>query len=169
MQRRTVLKVGLAASVALAAAGSGLAWWMRSVPGPFRLSPEHREIFRAVGRAVLEGSLPPGADVASRTLEAHLDRVEIAIAGFPPLVRAEAMQLLAVLANPIGRRMLGGLATPWAEAGVEQVQHALESMRFSRLALRQQAYHALRDFTNGAYYAEPGTWALLDYPGPRDV
>ena len=38
-----------------------------------------------------------------------------------------------------------------------------------RLALRQQAYHALRDLTNAAHYADPQIWALMGYPGPRAV
>ena len=42
-------------------------------------------------------------------------------------------------------------------------------MRTSRIGLRQQAYHALRDLTNAAYFADPQTWPLMGYPGPRAV
>ena len=41
-------------------------------------------------------------------------------------------------------------------------------MRASRIALRQQAYHALRDLTHAAYFADAATWARLGYPGPTD-
>ena len=42
-------------------------------------------------------------------------------------------------------------------------------MRTSTLELRQQAYHALRDLTNAAFYANPDVWPLLGYPGPDAV
>jgi hypothetical protein len=42
-------------------------------------------------------------------------------------------------------------------------------MRTSTLVLRQQAYHALRDLTNAAFYADAAAWAPMGYPGPREV
>ena len=39
-------------------------------------------------------------------------------------------------------------------------------MRLSSVTLRQQAYHALHDIVNGAYFADPATWTALGYPGP---
>ena len=49
------------------------------------------------------------------------------------------------------------------------VQRSLQDMRTSSLALRQQSYHALRDLTNAAFYADPSAWPLLGYSGPREV
>ncbi len=46
------------------------------------------------------------------------------------------------------------------------VTEALQSMRQSSLALRQQAFHALRDITNAAYFAHASTWSAIGYPGP---
>jgi hypothetical protein len=42
-------------------------------------------------------------------------------------------------------------------------------MRRSSLILRRQAYHALRDLTQGAYFADASTWATLGYPGPNPI
>ena len=64
---------------------------------------------------------------------------------------------------------LAGLATDWPDASVTQVQAALTDMRHSRLALRQQAYLALRELTCAAYFADPGTWMALGYSGPLDL
>ena len=50
-----------------------------------------------------------------------------------------------VLASAPGRWALAGLATDWADAPVADVRAALLDMRHSRLALRQQAYLALRE------------------------
>ena len=42
-------------------------------------------------------------------------------------------------------------------------------MRTASLTLPQQAYHALRDLTNAAYFADAASWSQLGYPGPRAV
>ena len=65
--------------------------------------------------------------------------------------------------------MLAGLKTAWADADPAEIQASLESMRLSSLNLRQQIYHALRDLTNAAYYADPIAWPLMGYPGPVTV
>ena len=55
------------------------------------------------------------------------------------------------------------------EATPEQVTAALNDMRYSRLALRQQAYQALHEIVGGAYFSEESTWAVVGYPGPQDI
>jgi hypothetical protein len=170
MRRRTLLNLGFVSAAALGAAG-GAAWWWggrdRGPAGP--LSEPERAIFRAVARGVLDGTLPNPPAVQSAMLDGHLERVAAAVAMFPPQVRTELTQLLQVLANPVGRRLLAGLDAPWDTATIPQLHASFEDMRRSRLAVRQQAFLALRDLTNAAFYAEPGTWAFLDYPGPRPV
>ena len=39
----------------------------------------------------------------------------------------------------------------------------------STLSLKQQAYQALHDIVGAAYFSDPGTWALLGYPGPKMI
>jgi hypothetical protein len=68
-----------------------------------------------------------------------------------------------------GRIALAGLRTDWHDAGVAEVQTAMLGMRDSSLALRQQAFLALRELTNAAYFSDPSTWSLLGYPGPNAV
>jgi len=96
-------------------------------------------------------------------------RLDDALAAFPPTVQSELSQLLAILSSPPGRAVNAGLHPGWSQASVSQLQSALQDMRNSSLALRQQAYHALRDLTNAAYFADPQAWPLLGYPGPREV
>ncbi|MCU0775253.1 MAG: hypothetical protein MUC74_12375 [Ideonella sp.] len=170
MDRRHLLKLGLVSATALSAAGGVALWWSERPPGaPAAMTPAGRGIFRAIARGVLDGVLPEDPGVASVMLDRHLERVEVAIAAFPPHARQELGQLLAVLANPVGRRLLAGLPAAWSEATVTQLQAAFDSMRRSSLTVRRQAFLALRDLTNAAFYSEPGTWAYLDYPGPRLV
>ena len=168
MQRRSLLKLGLVSAAALAVAGGGAALWRPGwVDG--RLSDSGRRVFRAVARVVLDGTLPNEPAAQQSALDAQLQRLDTTLQAFPAATQAELSQLLALLAAAPGRLALAGLAQPWDAASVAELQASLQAMRTASLALRQQAYHALRDLTNAAWYAEPSTWSALGYPGPRPL
>jgi hypothetical protein len=166
MQRRSLLKLG-AASTALLLVGGGAITVFRPGWADGHLSAGARNVFLALGRALLDGAMP--AAEAQPALEAMVQRVDALVAGLPPHAQGELSQLLALLVAAPGRRLLAGLETPWEHASVPEVQGALQSMRLSRLSLRQQAYLALHDIVSGAYFSEPSTWAMLGYPGPTAV
>jgi hypothetical protein len=170
MQRRTLLGLGLAGTAALGLAGG--AAWLLALPAAWRegrLQPPGRRVMHAVARAVLDGVLPGEVAAQSMVLEAHLDRLSAAVAAFPPAAQAEIDKLLTLLSTAPGRLGLAGLADDWSEASVAALHDALQMMRASRLVLRRQAYHALRDLTHAAHYAEPAAWPLMGYPGPRPL
>lgn len=168
MQRRSILKLGIGAAAVLALAGGGMAL-LRPGLVAGRLTPEASAVFHAVARAVLDGSLPAAAEARETALQSHMKRLGDTLAAFPAPTQNELSQLLSLLASAGGRLALAGLPTAWNEASVTAIQEALQSMRTSSLALREQTYHALRDLTNAAYYADPDTWSLLGYPGPVAV
>jgi hypothetical protein len=161
-----MLKLGLGAAVTLAVLGGGVAL-LRPGLVDGRLGEASRALMRAVARAVLDGSLPREGERANAALDAHLERLQITIAGFPPATRDELSRLLAVLSTAPGRVALTGLRGDWPQASVADVQGALQTMRVSSMTARRQIYQALRDLTNAAYYADPSTWPLLGYPGTR--
>ncbi len=168
MQRRTLLKLGATAAAVLVVAGGTSAWlepgWQKG-----GLSTTGRQVFAAVGKAVLDKILSMDNGEREMAVNGWLDRVNVLIDALPSHAQTELAQLLALLANPAGRRALAGLHLPWAEAGVADVQQALQAMRVSRLALRQQAYAALHDITAGAYFSDASSWAVLGYPGPLKI
>lgn len=164
MKRRQWLVLGAGAAAALAVAGTAVAWWQPAREGG-RLVPEARTMLAAVARAVLADLLP----AEESALQAHLDRLQATIAGMPPAMQTEVDQLFTLLLTPPGRLGLFGLATPWPGASTEAVRDALQGLRSSRLALRQQVFHALRDLTNAAWLADDSTWAAIGYPGPREL
>lgn len=168
MKRRRLLQLGLGAAAVLAMAGGGVALVQ---PGLQRgqLTDRSRAIFAAVALAVLDGSLPTDATAKATALRGHLDRVNATIGGLPLPVQKELSLLLALLGTTAGRLAMTGLTNDWHEASVAQVQAALQSMRLSSIAARQQIYGALRELTNGAYFADPSSWALLQYPGPNPI
>ncbi len=168
MQRRTLIKLGVAGGLLMAAAGA-----LVSVVVPARragrFTPEARALLDALARAVLAGMLPTAPADERRALDGLVMRLEDTVQAMPPHLQAELDELYTLAASPPGRRALVGLATPWSAASTAEVTLALQAMRDSSLALRQQAYHALRDLTNAAYFADRSTWAALGYPGQRPV
>lgn len=168
MQRRSLLKLGAVSAAVLVIAGGGLAL-MQPGLSQGRLAAAARDVFAAVGRAILEGTLPSDAGAQQIAVNGLLERIEGLVAGLPLHAQAELSQLLALLASGAGRRTLAGLNPEWPIATNAQVQQALQSMRVSGLTLRRQAYQALHDIVGSAYFADAGTWALLGYPGPTKI
>jgi hypothetical protein len=165
MHRRNLLKLGAVSTVVLTMGG---AWLAHTLPGwaNGRFSESAQAVWHAVARAVLEGVLPTEAPDQAQALAGLLARLSTAVAALPPHAQTELSHLLGLLGTPPGRRWLGGLAVDWRDASVPEVQVALQDMRNSRISLRQQAYLALHDLIGAAYFSDPSTWAVLDYPGP---
>lgn len=167
MKRRTWLKLGLVGG-AVVALGGGVLALARPGWSEGRLTPQGRDLFAAVARAVLEGLLPEG-DATQTALQAHLDRLEATVQSMPAVVQAEIAEVTALLLHPLGRHAVTGLGVDWPEATPADLAPVLQGLRESRLAIRQQIYHALRDLTNGAYFADRAAWGAVGYPGPRAV
>lgn len=166
MQRRTLLKLGLGGSVVVALIGGGAQFWQPGLRDG-RLTVAARAIFSAIGHAVLDGSLPTDPGARAEVLRSHVDRLDAMLGEFPAPVRKELSDLLAILQTIPGRLALAGLRPDWSEATLPQLHRALQEMRYSSLATRQQIYHSLRELTNAAFFSDPGAWPALGYPGPR--
>lgn len=170
MHRRGLLKLGLGAAVVLTAAGGAVTWLVaQPARNGGRFEPDARALLMAVGAAVLAGLLPASAAPRQAALNQWLERLEATVAGLPASVQMELDQLLLILQSAPGRLALARLRKPWQSASPQEVQAALQGMRLSGLAVRQQVFHALRDLGNAAYFASPQTWSALGYPGPPKV
>ena len=169
MQRRTLLVLGLTSAAALTAAGGAALWLQPGLRANGTLSPVGQRVMVAVGQALLDSSLPTGFEARRLALDGLLRRVDTLVRALAPHAQAELSQLLALLDNAAGRRLLASLDAPWPQASVNRVQQALQGMRLSSLAVRQQAYGALHDITASAYFADAATWPLLGYPGPLRI
>ena len=168
MQRRTLLKLGaLSAAVLIVAGGATVLLQPGLRQG--KLTPAAQAIFSSVACAILDRTLPTGDLDKQKALAGLLDRIDDLAQAFPPHVQAELSQLLGLLSTAVGRRTLAGLESDWPSASVTEVQQALQSMRLSRLALRQQSYHALHDIVGAAYFSDASTWVTLGYPGPVNI
>lgn len=175
MQRRTWLGLGLVGGAAFGLAAVGVGFGLgrhgrQAGAGDEPLTATGREIMATVARAVLEGSLPQrGEPGHAPALAAHLQRVDATLGSFPPATQSEVAELLTLLAVAPTRWALTGLSSDWVEASDAEVRAMLRSLQTSRLAMRRQIFHGLRDITNAAYFAEPATWARIGYPGPAPL
>lgn len=163
-RRRWLLKAGLALGAVGAALG-GSVFWNRGVADG-KLTPHGRSVLRGVARAVLSDVLPASPAGRKQRLDALLPRLETIVQSMPPSGQQELAALLGVLANAPARLMVTGLSRSWDEASTEDIAHALESMRVNALPTTMMAYHAVRDLTAMAYFADPENWPAVGYPGP---
>lgn len=168
MDRRRLLQLGLGATAVLVVGGGAVALLQPGLQDG-RLAASGRLVFTHAARGLLEGALSSDAAEQPRALEGLLSRIDALVQTLPGHAHTELSQLLAVLATAAGRRTLAGLAPPWDQASVPEIQAALHSMRTSSLALRQQAYHALHDITASGWFSDRSTWSWLGYPGPTEV
>lgn len=163
--RRSFLKAGALGALVLAA-GGGIYRVMQS-PGPqrFVLDGEARAALGAIVPAILSGALPPGAE-RQAAVAATVEGVQAAISNLPLAVQKEVQDLFGLLALAPARRLLTGISGGWAAASEGEVTAFLQDWRLHRFALLRGAYGALHDLALGAWYAQPGSWSAIGYPGP---
>jgi hypothetical protein len=163
LSRRTFLKAGLFGALALAAAG-GI---YRATRSPARLSPfilddKAHAALRAIAAALLQNAMPDSHEI----VDAHVARVQTAIAGLPLVTQKEIQDLFGLLTLGPTRRFLVGIPDDWSKAKREDVTAFLQNWRTHRLGLLQSAYHALHDLVIGPWYADESNWAAIGYTGP---
>lgn len=167
VQRRTFLKVGALAALALAAGGGVYRYTHPSGPlQRFVLDGEAKAALDAIVPAMLAGALPVEPGARSAAISATTERVHQAIRGLPLPAQKEVQDLFGLLALAPARRALTGVSGAWSGASPEQVGVFLQEWRFHRLDMLQTAYHALHDLIIGSWYADPSSWAAIGYPGP---
>jgi hypothetical protein len=166
--RRTFVKGGVLALLALAAGGAVYRATHRLVPAPFALDGEARAALHAIIPAILQGALPLDAGAArDAAIDAATARVHQAILSLPLASQKEVQDLFGLLALSPARRLLTGISGGWADANVQQVSAFLQEWRVHRLGLLRSAYGALHDLVLGGWYADPSSWADIGYPGPN--
>jgi hypothetical protein len=168
MKRRSLLKLGLGGAVLLGVVGGGMAL-LRPGLVDGHMSPSARELMRAVALSVMDGLWPAPGPARDAAVQAHLDRVDANIGGYPAAVRADLSQLFALLGSSGGRLALIGMSQDWPKASAAEIQNIMNELRISSLDLRQQIYHALRDLNTIAFFTAPEHWASTGYPGPREI
>ena len=133
-------------------------------PQPDRLLDWQRRVLgciqqRLCAYAAVEG-LPP-ADA----LEGALDATLAFWRGFPPPVRGQLSDLLAVFeAQPLLRP--GG--APFSDLPGEEQDRWLERWEQSQLVLQYGAFRGLKSICMMGYWSQPGSWGAIGYSLSRN-
>ncbi|WP_370262105.1 hypothetical protein [Limnobacter sp.] len=166
MNRRHFLKFGIAG--ALLAGGAG---WLgkhfakvQIVPGQPVVQPQHYPMLRAVAAGLLEGALPQGG--VSGALDRAVQSFIVSSQTLAAAAQSELGQLLNILENPVGRRLIADLGSDWEQATPAQVQRFLADFRDHPIPALQPGYHALHDLMMASWYSQPSEWEAMAYPGP---
>ena len=162
-----MLASAAAAAVAATTAAGILAW----TPGwtGQRFSDPAAELLRRLAEVILAGLLPVEPNARQQATAQHLQRLSGVVASLPGATQSELSDLLALLSMPPGRWAMAGLAGSWTDASHEDIAKALQTMRHSAMAPRQQVYQALRELTIAAHFSDSASWGTLGYPGPQPL
>jgi hypothetical protein len=119
-------------------------------------------------KAIAEGLLDPALPTTGRTqsIESAVNAFVEATKTLAASAQAELGQLLNILENPVGRRLIADLGTSWEQATPSQVQAFLLSFRDHPIPALQPGYHALHDLMMAGWYGLPDQWVDMGYPGP---
>jgi hypothetical protein len=164
--RRSFLKAGALAALALAAGGGIYRITHPPMPKGFVLDGEARSALHAIVPAILAGVLPTEPQARAQAIAAATERLNQTILGLPLATQQEVQDLFGLLALGPARRLLTGIPHGWPEARNAEVSAWLQDWRTHRLGLLRTAYQALHDLVLGSWYSDPANWAAIGYPGP---
>jgi hypothetical protein len=162
VDRRQFLKVGMAGTAVLTAAGV----WAGVHSAD---ADEEDAMLAAVAAAILDGMLPDDPPARARALGDAVAGVRQAVAGLSAAAQGEVGELFALLSSSPGRIFLARLWPHWREAPVEQVAAFLDRWRHSRFDLMRAAYAALHDLVLSGWYGDARRWEAIGYPGPPRI
>jgi len=165
IDRRTLLKYGLAGTAVLAVGGVGLALrptLLRTPATPLQtLSEQEFSILAAFSEAVLAGddSWP------DPTALGIAEEVDGALALLHPGIIGEIKQVLALLESALAGALLDARLSTFTSCSLAKRCAILESWRSARTTVFRVGFAALQGFVVGAYYNRPGVGTHIGYPG----
>ena len=135
------------------------------LPQASNLTPASQQMLVKVFDAVLADMLPKGNEQAY--LVTALTTLDKSISGLPPALSKELLGLLDMLTFAPTRFALAGRWSGWKNASRSDVATWLQALQNSSIELRRLVYITLHDLSTSSFYANPKTWALIGYNGPK--
>lgn len=171
LSRRSLLRLGLFGSAALATAGLLGSLSGCSAEGPasgfLMLRDSDLPMLRRVTRVVLQGAVPDAKLPAG--VEGTLQSLDQGLAHVSPALYRQVAQLFDLLALPVTRGPLTGIWGNWAQADDEAVTVFLQRWENSPIALLRQGHAALLQMIQMVWYGRPEAWSHCGYPGPPSI
>ncbi len=171
VSRRSLLRIGLFGSVALAGAGllGSLAGCSADHPaqGFVQLRDSDLPMLRRIAAVMLEGATAAASlPVAIQGTLASLDQ---GLAHLSPAVAQQVRQLFDLLSLPLTRGPSTGIWGSWEQAQDDEVVAFLQRWEHSSIDLFRQGQASLQQMILMAWYGRPESWAHCGYPGPPTV
>ena len=169
--RRSFLKGGLVATVALAVGGVTAARLTDGSPAALldeaaNLTPAGQQIMRKVMIAVLDDMLPDEPEARDAALRDAVAELDTTIGALPPHTQKELRDLFGLLSFAPTRLALSGRWGGWQDADTAEVTALMAGLRDSGVSLRRFAYVTLHDLSTLSYYASPQAMLAMGYDGP---
>ncbi len=165
--RRQLLKRGIFGGILLALGGGTLVALrrprLRRVSAPLHvLDASEYSIFAAVAERVVGAEAgSAGADVAARA--------DAVLALAEPGAVKDFRRLLRLFDNGLSGILTGTGLSPFTASSPSAQDGRLAAWERSRIALFRTGYQAMKRLAAACYYADPGTWEAIGYPGPPAI
>lgn len=170
--RRSLLKLGLAGTVALGTVslGAGLSGCHRreesTAQGFQFLRDADLQLFRALIPAVTAGTLPAEAAAREGRIVEILHRIDVGGLHLGAPAQKEVRKLFDLLNFGITRRIAAGVSTSWDQASEAEVSAFLDRWRSSSIGLFNAGYRVLVKLVAVSNYGVAAVWPSAGYPGP---
>jgi len=171
ISRRSLLRVGLFGSAALAGAGllGSLAGCSAERPtaGFLYLRSSDLPMLRRLTPVLLEGALPSTS--IPRAVQGTLESLDLGLAHLSPAVSKQVQQMFNLLSLPLTRGPLTGIWGSWEQAQDAEIHAFLRRWENSSIDLLRQGHVSLQQMVLMAWYGRPESWAHCGYPGPPSI
>ncbi|MGB3595953.1 MAG: twin-arginine translocation pathway signal protein [Pseudomonas neustonica] len=166
--RRSLLKLGLGASLALSTVGltASLTGCTSEHAAPqFEVLRESDLPLLAALYPAIIGPHPAFAESSDAIAKASA-QLDWTLERTSPFVQKSILDLLGLLSMPVTRGPLTGVWGDMAKASPDQIEAFLLRWRDSRFDMLRQWQKTLTQLLQMSWYALPQSWATTGYPGP---
>jgi hypothetical protein len=164
--RRRALGLGIGGGLLAVLATAGLAIQPTILVPPAHplrtLTSEQYAILRAVAERFHPGKGP----IPSASQIGVAEAVDELLANAHPGFAYDFGRALFAFESAAGHLVFDGRFTPFTRMTPEQQDRVLEGWRGARSHLRRQIFHAMLGLCSAAYWGDPRTWSVIEYPGP---
>lgn len=169
LSRRSLLKLGIGASAALATAGLTATLSGCSSAAPASSFQVLRDSDIPMLKAIMSTLVGPHPALNPANLDGAIAQLDKTLAWTSLAVQKQLHDLFSLLGMGLTRGPLTGIWGSWEHATDDDVRVFLERWRDSRLDMLRQGHSVLNQLLQMAWYATPASWAAVGYPGPPTI
>jgi hypothetical protein len=170
LSRRSFLKLGLGAGVALSLVGVGAT--LSSCGKRAQAAARGYRFLRDADLVMLTAVMPvvlaglPALD--ARQTENGLRQLDELLIRADTPVQSEVRKLFDLLDFGLTRWLVAGVRKPWNQAAPAEIEAFLQRWRASSIGLLNYGYRGVVKLCAVPYFGQPAGYKVAGYPGPLD-